>query len=858
MAATPCFTDFKETVKDLMSESDAKALADLIKERAEARRVKRLEPKAEALNKSVEELISELDAQAKLKQIEYRHNALKHQNSDDFMEPFEKDWTKGLAAYYHGIEGNKAGSRLSVSSNIHSRVNDVFSYLNMKLTKAGVSHIFNNRKYDRLNALARAGVKVADPNAMKVGEAVRDTYRYAAKLANMHGANISDQGIEDYIARTTHNIEKMQSPTGSSLGDFALRNRLRLKYRGDYQKIMQDFKERAFQRWHKTIRPLTDNERTLSHVATGDEDKFFRSFYDAVIGGIRKTPYDDEGNPVLTGLRRSFNLAEKLRAERVWHPKDPDSWLTYNKEYGLHSFHDASIVQLENLGRSIGMMERMGTNPRAFANRFISKYEKLARDQNIVGAKRRIKQAKQFVEFSLGDLTQPMLGLGGKIMAGVRMVPLFRLGALAVRSQPDINVVASALRQYNMPYLSTVGRAYKDFFKGFSDPERKELAIRLGLYSEGTFLNLLTRWGNIDTPRGIFARMLQWQDKYSGINRFDNANRYTVGSMIAHKLGALLDQKLDDLKPNIKTMLGRYGIDNKRWELIKTAKGQLFKTKFGKFLTPDVAHDISDEDIATRFYGNKIPKVSADKALAARQDIYGKLLNLYQDQSLYGKTLPTISDRSLMQLGSKMNSFPGQLWKTVLLFRSFAFANIRRTFMRFMFSGGAENMYDALVRGKADYKGLAKYIAGGLPFGYMSYTAGRILNGEEPPDPTDPKTWLISLMGAGGAFIYGDLIEDFLDSKADIIKTFGGRGISMWTDIAQLIHAEIYGKGHTPASAFVRFVHKNLPLGNLFFIKPILDRAIFDQIQQQIDPMYKYKLERRLAKENIHMLHLGG
>ena len=57
MPATPCFTDFKETLTKIMPAEDAHALMELVRERAEARRIKRNEAPAAALGKSVEELI---------------------------------------------------------------------------------------------------------------------------------------------------------------------------------------------------------------------------------------------------------------------------------------------------------------------------------------------------------------------------------------------------------------------------------------------------------------------------------------------------------------------------------------------------------------------------------------------------------------------------------------------------------------------------------------------------------------------------------------------------------------------------------------------------------------------------------
>ena len=138
----------------------------------------------------------------------------------------------------------------------------------------------------------------------------------------------------------------------------------------------------------------------------------------------------------------------------------------------------------------------------------------------------------------------------------------------------------------------------------------------------------------------------------------------------------------------------------------------------------------------------------------------------------------------------------------------------------------------------------------------LSYTAGRLLSGQNIPDPTDPQTWLVSFFRGGSAFIYGAFLEGFLRKHQDIIKTFGGRGISMLDDVGRFMEKMIRGSNNDRAKSFIKFIRYNMPLSNLFFIKAIMDRAIFDELQQAVDPTFKYKLKRKLAKQNIHLLHL--
>src|SRR6185369_13801646 len=89
-------------------------------------------------------------------------------------------------------------------------------------------------------------------------------------------------------------------------------------------------------------------------------DDFLREAYVGLVSGNHlKT-----GDEAPTGFLGPRNVAKKVSAERVLHFKDADSWLAYNRRFGMGSLSEAVVHSLEMAAQNVGLMRVFGTNPR--------------------------------------------------------------------------------------------------------------------------------------------------------------------------------------------------------------------------------------------------------------------------------------------------------------------------------------------------------------------------------------------------------------------------------------------------------------------------------------------------------------
>lgn len=837
-----CLTDFRNAVKDFMTGDDSDAILKELNDRAEAHMRKRLMPKAEAMNMAVDDLIKENKIRAKMKQIEYKENVIKRRAAEEQIEEFKNDYSEGLASFFTGTSVKGDRSRLSVAGNRKIKGVTVMSFLKRELDKRGALEAFNNKDLDYKIAMERSGIDTGDANAKMAAEAVNETYKYLRKEFNLNRIYIPN--TEGYIAKLSHNTERMISPTGNLFSDIAMRTRLFAKYAGDFHRVEADLKESAFQRWKDTIMPLTDIEKTFKTVKPGDEDKFFRSMYDALVSGIRKDMPKEHGSVQLRQLRKGYNIADKLRAERTWHPKDADSWYQYNKQFGYGSFHDAALAQISQMSQALATIEKMGSNPRSFADQLIRKYEPIIiRDQKTPGHTKRLRDVKNFIDYILGDMGRPSHGLGSKIVSSFKTLQYFRLGSIIVRSVPDLNYMGLAMKPYGESVYGTAFNVMSSFIKGLPKGEMKEVAHALGVYADGSLGTMFDRWGNPDIGFGVAARGLQLQDKLSLINRWDARGRDAMAFTVSRRMGELVGGKYEAIPEEMRRILRTYGIDEDVWDLVGGKRNRLTRANNTAYFTPDIVNELTNEEIATKYYKNKTGTTSELKFEQAKSDIKNRLMNFFHDQMNNGKVFPNESDFAYIKARTPHNPFLGGLWNVLTMFRSFDVAATRRTWGSFLYSENTGSIARNMWMRRGD---VGRFMMGSAVYGMMSYTASELLHGRIP-NFKNPKVWLEAAI-LGGAFgVYGGFLESFMNGNDNTLQNLAGPAIGSMTDIAKLgIHTL---EGKNTKNQLVNFLYYHLPMANLFYIKPILDRTLFHAMHDAVDPNYMAK-RRMNARRN--------
>ena len=837
----PCYTDFKKAALEFFeTDNDSKSFFETLESKAKENMFKRNMARAEAYNMSVEELMDAREYKARMHRRAAYKNLRKMNAALEQNERYtDGQKGRGMYGFFGGIESNVQGSKDSVASAMLRGTKETISYFYTLLEKAGVTEVFNKKENGELIAKAIAGEAVDNPDIMKVAEAKRKASSYSVRRANQNGAYIAEQ--PDRVSRQTHNIEKLTSATGSGLKDTKLRGKLYIKYKGNGKLVENEMREMAFKRWFGAILPLTDRVRTFPNVPDEEVERAFRSFWEATITGKRDVPYQTGGHPFIT--RTGANFADKLSAERVWFPKDAASYVEYNRQFGFGSVQNSIIAEFESMGRSIGIMDKMGTSPAAFAETYIKKIA--TKNRMDLETNKYVKRSKRLVKAILSPYSSPMEGLLGKIAQGTRMVMYAsRLGNVLISSLPDVNNVAVALRPYGMGLLKANQIAIENFIKGMPKGELKQLALRLGVYSDGAMGSVMNKFGSVGEKGGLFARLMKLNDKVTFIDRWDNPQRFGFASVLSNHWAQRLSVSFEKLTARERTSLERYNIDSKTWELFRANKDKVDIIDRRRYLAPDIVDDFSDESIARIYYGNKSGKTTELKLRRAREDIKRIFQTYFVEETAYAKPMPDVVDRALMYGGTEPDTLAGFVWQQMTIFKSFYVTATRRVLGRFLYGNGASNLYEALVHGKADYSGLAYYVLGNIPYEYMSLSMRAIGAGKKPPSLDDPHLWKKLMQGP--FYIYGSLLFDDYSRRNSFARSIVGPSISSMGDLLTLIYKTFEGK--KTANAWVNTLVKNSPIVGTYGLKTVLDHTLLSSLHNAIDPTYSQRVKQRARK----------
>lgn len=836
-AGKKCIDAFKKMAADYFeTNKDAEAFLNDFESRANEKIKNRKIGKREAYNLIKKEMTEEQKIKAKIARRQMYINLRLRRQTMAFINSFGPKGSgkrlRGISAYMGGEEGIVKGMGDNVSANLTvSRPEVVHSFIS-QLQKLGVEEDFNNIKNEEAIAKAIFGEDVADENIKKIKKAHGYASEYGRKRQNELGANIGK--ATNRVARTSHFVDRMLSPTGSLIKDAKLRVSLYVKFKGNPLKVAAEMREMAFNRWRLVFEPAT-SEETFAKIE--DRDKFFRSFFDSVTTGERKQHFVKEKGKKPRRTRTGFNIANKVSAARVWIPKDATSWIGYNRDYGFGTAQDAILQDFIRAGHNIGIMKKLGTHPKTFMESII---RKVAREERVSPDKNKyVLKARRILATALGDGTKSMDGLAGKLLSGMlNWIYMTRLGNVLLAHVPDVNNIASALRPYGMGWMKANEIALKSLVKGLPTGEAKQIALSMGVYADEMVKSRARRFSAVGLKDGLASKIIKINEKMTGIDRWDDPQRCAFAKVLGHVLSKNLHKSFAELSEYNRLDLRRYNIDSSIWEIIRRNKDVLQKDGHIRYVTPDVADFASKEDIAEIFFKNKGKTISEAKLLRARRDIKDRLRVYFSENTQYAKPFPDIVDRTTMFQGARRNTWAAQLWKQVTMFKSFYIAQYRRTWKRFIYGKGANNLYEAIFQGKADYSAMGHHILGTIPYEYLAISLKAIASGRSPPAVTDPSLWKHVMMGP--MYVYGSFIYDDYSRRNSFLRSAAGPSISNFADLLTLSYKTFHGKA--TADQALSFALHNTPLYSNAFYKTALDYLLINHIHQKLDPTYKNRM----------------
>lgn len=660
--------------------------------------------------------------------------------------------------------------------------------------------------------------------AIEIAEVIRRVQKYTLKRKNRSGAYINE--LENYITRQSH--------------DSAL------------------LRDAGFDKWYEDISPKLD-EKTFADVLPRKDGKnmkveFLRNVYNSLISGVHKKSdgeYTIDGlkDPV-TAFKGPANLAKKLSQSRVLHFKDGEVAHEYFQKYNRRSLFETVVDGLIHDGRSMALMENLGTNPRAMVERILDDIDVMTEADTKLSQQRKTQRKRTLGEFSNLDNSVNAVGSSQSIFfgadfasvaAGFRMIQeMAKLGAATISSITDlVSKAAFISSNTERGFFHSFGRAIADSLEGLSGPQRKQFAIRLLVGTEAMTGNVLSRFGSDDFGPGFISRSHALFFKLNGMRYWNHAQKVGVARILAFDGAEAVGKSWNNVDSNFKQMLGKYGISEAELKLFKDVD---MKAEDGnKYLFPDLVEDISD-DVLDVYIRQKqgVLNITDDARLKARDELRTKIGAMYTDGADTAIPTPGAKERFIMNLGYQKGTVGGEAIRLLMQLKGFPITMITKGLTRQYYSSG--------------FTGTMKMITGMTAMGYVAMSAKDLLRGKEPKElfsddyMKSAKVLKMSMLQGGGMGIFGDYIfGEFNRYGQSFTQTLAGPTFGTADDLFTMYSKFV--SGEKIAKDAVRFAVSNTPYANLFYTRAAMEYMFLHGMMEHLDPGYLRRVEKRLEKD---------
>ena len=723
---------------------------------------------------------------------------------------------KSLAAMFGGIISHIPETRDSIGLHMEENHSKFLGAMVANIEKEGLLSLFADknlqldhaRYLEYLNTKNKAGLKEPDVSqqSKRIANIIKDNFDKINTDINRAGGFVGE--LDKFAGNVTHNSKRIIKA--------------------------------GFDKWFAETAPLVDRPALFRNIArqidsigglahtdirVGD----FRTNTDANFKEIFKFMFDRFSAGDHYYDVTSTDLGNKVSASRLIPFKDAESYVTYNRAYGEGDWASSVTRSIEIKARQLSLLEQLGTNPRKEFNRLLSdtKTGTITRDEA-----RKLNNIYGNIDGSLNNPMNPTIaevgmairvwngtaGLGKALFAHLATDPLSRF-----IEQKRIGVSTSR----------AIGNQMREVFnfvtggKFENDAERTMIQTGYGIGNEGLVGRLLNQ--SVDGVPGFGTKMMRLEMKLNGEQYWIDRGRRTSAAIMSGMMGSLKDSKFSELPATMQTMMGRYSIDAGKWDIMRSVAE---KQEDGRYhIMPDLVEGIDDEKFQAMH-----PELSDRQMRQARKELADTVRGFVIDRSSHFANMsPDAVDRSIALQGTNPGTYLGMAMRIVAQFKQFPIAATRKIW--------GEALYG---QEKKDWAQVASIIAGSFITGYGAYASRQFIEGKTPA--VNGEAAMESFIKASGG-IYGDMLMNSITHAGDgegWLKGILGPTVGHSVDIYKIV-GKAYKTGSIDNHEFKALVGM-VPYNNIFWVRPMLDYAIINNLQERIRPGYLNRVHNQMEK----------
>jgi hypothetical protein len=616
------------------------------------------------------------------------------------------------------------------------------------------------------------------------------------------GANIGE--LDDWITRTTHDTEKMANASKGS-------------------RLLDD--NRAA--WVEYIQTKLNLKRTFADVNDPIEiNKILSDIYDSLMSG------DHMKYGGTNSIYGTKNVTNRLNSSRVLHFKDLQARQEYNIKFGEPSLQTSVFNVLTSSAKNIVIMQELGTNPQDTFNKILSLLKKKYRNSDY-----QIVRDLNFENFqgAFGQIDGSANSVGGQTLAKIGMVvrstgDMARLGGTMITSGADLAPYMTSTNFQGRGLLTGLFEAINGLLGGSNKAAMEALEVisnsvvvanRGNVYADGA-----DGTGAINNLRNKFF-------KWNGLNGWVASLKSSMALGVSKYYGSLGETKFFDLEKRERNFLTLYGIDEGKWNMLRSIKTLAADNK--RYLTAEAAKDIPDS-VVNSYVGRKL---SARELRNFKNNLELTWRNVLNDQGTHGTPEPDTQIRSITNMGTIKGTYMGELNRFVMQYKNFSVSLYKKILRREMDSYGPDE--SKLIGATM----LASTLMLGTIFGYMVLSIKDMLSGRSPRDPKKLSVIMQAFVQGGGGGIYGDFIMSEVQNQYGngFLETAAGPTASDLKKIIDMV--KTMNEPKKAGKKFLELAEGHTPFINLYYIKAAYDYLIGYQIKEYLDPGFFKRMKDR-------------
>ena len=648
--------------------------------------------------------------------------------------------------------------------------------------------------------------------------------RQKAKLDNMvrevFGENTGDASARELAKAWETTAEFLRKRFNRAGGAIAKNKNYGLPQNHDQIAITKA----GYTAWRDFIGDRLDRDKMIDEQ-TGL--RFSDEKLELVLTDVYKSISTDGLNKLIPGAQGyGKSLGNRRQDHRFLSFETATGWLEYQKKFGDANSFDTMISHVTNMSRDISMMEILGPNPAATLQFLKQTLVKNAKTEKAVKqANSADKKIDDLYMAVTGKNNSPVNGFWASTFAGTRQIlQSAQLGAASISAITDLNFQRMARSFAGLPQTSTLS-GYLKQLAPLGQQEKGELAIRLGLIAEGwTSLaaGQMRYVGDVSGPE-VTRRISDFVMRASLLSPMTSAGRWAFGMEFMGTLAGNRAKTFDQLEPNFRNTLERYGLGESSWNNIRST--ELYNFEGATFLRP--------ADIRAR----------TDLAPGRAEELTTRLLEMINTETNFAVPSSSMRGRVALTGDTRPGTIAGELTRSFAMYKNFGVTLVNTHLMRGMSQKG--------MAGKGTY--FADLLISATLMGGLALQLKEMSKGRDPRPMDTQEFWGAAFLQGGGLGIYGDfLFSDVNRFGGGLAQTIAGPNVALLDDVRRLTLGNIMeaasGEDTNAGAELIRFAQDYTPGSSIWYARLGLERVWWDRLQIMTDPKAKQKMRKRERK----------